>query len=262
MAEYPFRLGTTSYIYSDDLVSNAEQLAYLVDDIELVLFDVEGFSNLPDAATAARLAEIAALHNLTYTVHLPFDLLPSYGREYHPIAEKMRRVIDMTRELNPIGYVVHLDASEPTARDTEAAWEKWRDGCARSLEPLINAAGNPALLCAENLESYPQDTMLKTLERLPVSLCLDIGHLWLKRLDAVNSLRMYLPRTRIIHLHGVNERVRDHASLAHVAVDELQCTFAEIARQDFRGVITLEVFSLRDFETSWDLVKKWTKNLY
>jgi len=36
-----FRLGSTSYVYPADLVTNARQLAGRVDDIELVLFETE-----------------------------------------------------------------------------------------------------------------------------------------------------------------------------------------------------------------------------
>lgn len=260
MAKYPFRLGTTSYIFPADLVANAARLARWVDDMELVLFDVDGSSNLPDAATVHRLAAIGAAHDLTYTVHLPFDLLPTYTGEHHPIVEKTRRIIEMTHELNPAGYVVHLDARTPTAQGTVAAWAKWRAGCARALEPLIAAVDDPALLCVENLESYPQEIMLETMAQLPVSLCLDVGHLWLEGVNVLDSLRRYLPRTRIVHLHGINGR--DHESLVHVAPRELYGVLDEIARQGFREVLTLEVFSQGDFETSLELVKKWTKSLF
>ena len=46
---FPFRLGTTSYLLPDDLLTNAEFLGPLVDDAELVLFESEGVLNLPDA---------------------------------------------------------------------------------------------------------------------------------------------------------------------------------------------------------------------
>lgn len=46
---FPFRLGTTSYILPDGLVTNVEFLGPLVDDVELVLFESEEVSNLPGA---------------------------------------------------------------------------------------------------------------------------------------------------------------------------------------------------------------------
>ncbi len=45
---FPFRLGTTSYIIPADLMTNVRLLSPLVDDIELVLFEADDESNLPD----------------------------------------------------------------------------------------------------------------------------------------------------------------------------------------------------------------------
>src|SRR5690606_5606110 len=48
----PFRVGATSYVVEDDLLPNARYLAPIVQDMQLVLFDLPGGpSNLPDAAT-------------------------------------------------------------------------------------------------------------------------------------------------------------------------------------------------------------------
>ena len=72
---FPFRIGTTSYIIPDEIIPNVRYLAGLVDDIELVLFEVDdGPNNLPDAAAIKELQSLAARHQLTYTVHLPLDL--------------------------------------------------------------------------------------------------------------------------------------------------------------------------------------------
>ena len=46
--ELPFRLGTTSYIIPDDILPNVRYLAGKVKDIELVLFDIDEYCNIPD----------------------------------------------------------------------------------------------------------------------------------------------------------------------------------------------------------------------
>jgi hypothetical protein len=71
---FPFRLGTTSYIIPADLITNVRFLAPYVDDIELVLFEADDESNLPDKKTISELGSIARSENLTYTVHLPLGL--------------------------------------------------------------------------------------------------------------------------------------------------------------------------------------------
>jgi hypothetical protein len=43
----PYRLGSTSYVWPAGLVPNVRRLGPLVDDVELVLFDLEERSNLP-----------------------------------------------------------------------------------------------------------------------------------------------------------------------------------------------------------------------
>ena len=53
-----FRLGSTSYVYPDDILPNVGKLATVVDDIELVLFKADDYGtnptgtfSLPDAST-------------------------------------------------------------------------------------------------------------------------------------------------------------------------------------------------------------------
>ncbi|MGE5799736.1 MAG: hypothetical protein ACM337_05370, partial [Syntrophaceae bacterium] len=71
---FPFRLGTTSYIIPADLLTNVRWLASCVDDIELLLFEADDDSNLPDKGTIAELDKIARSNDLSYTVHVPLGL--------------------------------------------------------------------------------------------------------------------------------------------------------------------------------------------
>ena len=61
----PFRLGTTSYIIPADILPNVRYLADKVDDIELVLFKADNYSNLPSEALVKKLRRIAADHALS-----------------------------------------------------------------------------------------------------------------------------------------------------------------------------------------------------
>src|SRR5258706_3303262 len=111
----PFRVGSTSYVYPDDILPNVERLAADgdVDDIELILFEVDdGPNNLPDEATVQRLADLAHENRLTYTVHLPLDLqLGAEGETQHQSLVKAERVIKTTLPLDPFAYVFHLDGA-------------------------------------------------------------------------------------------------------------------------------------------------------
>ncbi len=243
-----FRLGSTSYVYPADLLTNVQRLARLVEDVELVLFEVEETSNLPDAETVAGLREVARRHGISYTVHLPTDLqLGAEGESWTSSVEKARRVIRSTRPLNPWAYIVHLNPEGAGNRT------RWQERCLEALEVLAREAGGPDLLAVENLENCPLERLVPALERSPISLCLDVGHLWLAGVDPLPALKAHLGRTRTVHLHGVNRR--DHESLSWVSEESLCAVLGELVRQEYSGVVTLEVFSDRDFFSSWKRVK-------
>ena len=70
----PFRIGTTSYIYPEDILPNVHKLKSKVDDIELVLFEANNLGNIPKRKDLEELKRISSKWNLTYTVHLPLDI--------------------------------------------------------------------------------------------------------------------------------------------------------------------------------------------
>lgn len=255
MSPYPFRLGTTSYIIPDDILPNVRYLADKVDDVELVLFEVdEGPNNLPSSAMVAELAGLAATHDLTYTVHLPLDLrLGDGGDPGHISLQKAWRVIERTRPLAPWAYVAHLDgrsllAAVQAGTASAAQVGEWQAHSRRALSVAAEWAGGADRLAVENLERYPLEFIAPVIEQVPVSRCVDVGHLWLDGHDPVTYLSAALPRTRVIHLHGLAER--DHKSLAHMPPEKLNPVLALLARSGYSGVLTLEVFGEDDFHSS------------
>ncbi len=255
---YPFRLGTTSYIIPADILTNVHYLADKVRDVELVLFDIDaGPSNLPTTAEIAELCSIAAAHDLTFTVHLPLDLrMSDDGSPGHISLDKARRVIEITRALNPWAYIAHLDgravlAGMPDAINSDAIL-RWQDQAVRALELVGEWVGDLQKVAVENLEGYPLDFHSALLERIAVSRTVDVGHLWLDGHDPLGYLRAALPRTRVIHIHGIAER--DHSSLDNVPSAELGSLLDELVRFDYTGIVTIEVFSEQDFLTSMQVL--------
>src|SRR5512134_513405 len=217
MQSLPFRLGTTSYIIPDDILPNARYLAGKVREMELILFEVDdGPNNMPSSEVIDELSKIAQESDLTYTVHLPLDLkLGEDGSERDLSLVKAKRVIDCTRGLDPWAYVLHLDGKAVrTSKDVELI-RRWQEHSVRALEIVSEWAGGANKLAVENLETYPLDFIQPVLNRIPVSRCVDIGHLWLDGHDPIPYLRFALPHTRVIHMHGIAER--DHRSLAFMA---------------------------------------------
>lgn len=256
MQNYPFRLGTTSYIIPDDILPNARYLAGKVRDIELILFEVDdGPNNLPTSEIIDELLQIASQHDLTYTVHLPLDLkLGADGSEQDQSLVKARRVIECTRGLNPWAYVLHLDGrSVRTSTDADLI-RRWQDQSVRALEITAGWAGGAEKLAVENLETYPLDFIQPVMDWIPVSRCVDIGHLWLDGHDPIPYLQAALPRTRVIHMHGIAER--DHRSLAFMPQEKVSAVWEELVRLNYEGVLTLEIFSEEDFISSLDVIEK------
>ena len=241
-----WRIGTTSYIIPADLIANVAFLGRTVGDIQLVLFESDSHgSNLPDAATRARLRELAAAHRLTYTVHLPMDLALSDGGKEHISMTKARRVIDATHELHPFAYTMHLDGQDLLQPGVDLpAWQA-RARC--TLETVCRWVDDPGLLCVENVERWDPAAFDPVVEQLPVSRTIDIGHLWLMGEDPLLRLPGWIGRARVVHLHGVAGR--DHRSLAEVPPDRLDPVVDYLARR-FTGVLTLEVFDKSDLDGS------------
>ena len=242
-----FRLGTTSYILEADLVSNARYLAGRgLSDMELVLFDLDdGRSNLPERETVAELNALARSHDLTYTVHLPLDI---NGTPDHPSLIKAHHVIEHTRDLDPWAYVLHLDGREVRSSASETQLRQWLVQTLRALEHLAAWAGGFDRLAVENLEGYKIAFIQPMIEQLPVSRCVDVGHLWLDGHDPLPYLQQALARTRVIHLHGVDRR--DHSSLRHVPPEQLDPIIQLLLHKAYTGVVTLEVFGEADLHSS------------
>lgn len=254
-SEFPFRLGTTSYIIPDDILPNVRYLADKVRDVELVLFELDdGPSNLPSVEVIRALNDISTVNDLTYTVHLPLDLrLGADGDAQHISLVKARRVIEVTRDLHPWAYVLHLDGKDVRGSHDQAALGAWQNQSVRALEVVSGWAGDPSRLAVENLEGYPLDFFEPVFARIPVSRCVDIGHLWLDGHDPLPYLERALPRTRVIHMHGIG--TRDHQSLQFIPFEQRDGVIKYL-KQHYQGVMTLEVFNQDDLNTSLDAISE------
>jgi sugar phosphate isomerase/epimerase len=252
---YPFRLGTTSYIIPDDILPNVRYLVGKVRDVELILFEVDdGPNNLPSPKVIDELSQIARQNDMTYTVHLPLDLkLGDDGSERDLSLVKAKRVMDCTNGLDPWAYVLHLDGKAVrTSTDVELV-KRWQNHSVRALKIVADWAGGADKLAVENLERYPLDFIQPVLDMIPVSRCVDIGHLWLDGHDPIPYLQAALPRTRVIHIHGLAER--DHRSLAFMPQEKVRAVWDELIRAKYAGVLTLEIFSDEDFLSSLEVIE-------
>lgn len=274
---WPFRLGTTSYIVPDEIIPNVRYLAGKVEDIELVLFESDEFSNLPSSGDMQRLAALAAEHGMTYSVHLPLDVYlgNSDRKERERSVGKCRRIVELTRELPTSAYVMHFEAGpgvdiNAMPPDRQRAFV---DALHESTALLLACTGEPpASFCAENL-NYPFELVLPVIEEAGLSVTLDVGHIEYYGFPVEEYLQRYLPLAKVLHMHGTLEG-KDHNSLQHMRPEALGQVVAALAEDDVgRGgvgevsggedgvkrVFTLEIFSEADFISSCHALRRFVQ---
>lgn len=253
---FPFRLGTTSYIIPADLITNVRFLAPLVDDIELLLFEAEDVSNLPDERTITELNEIARSNDLSYTVHLPLGL--SLGsadeEERHSSVNKALRIVELTSPLNPIAYILHFEGERrgPVPSENMTGWIQ---GLRTSVADLLGDARKSRLFCVETLD-YPFALVDPIVSEFELSVCLDIGHILLQGYPLDAYLAKYHDSVRVFHAHGIREN-KDHRDLGALKDSELALLFGSLQScSSSPPVLTLEVFNEEDFRLSLDAVER------
>jgi sugar phosphate isomerase/epimerase len=248
------RLGTTSCIWHDYMLPNVEKLAPLVDDVELLLFDVE--RDVPGAEDVSQMVRLKHEHALSYTLHTPLDASLASADELRRArgVDKVRRAIDWARPLAPLAHTVHVylgdgerDAAPPSDLDA------WRDRARRSLE-AITADVPPRAIAVECID-YDFSLIAPVVRALDLSVALDVGHLLRDGRALRPMVDEWLPRARVLQLHGTRPDGRDHKSLTYAPRPEIDWLLRTLVERQFGGVLTLELFDAADLETSLALVR-------
>ncbi|MGE5855618.1 MAG: cobamide remodeling phosphodiesterase CbiR, partial [Syntrophaceae bacterium] len=253
---FPFRLGTTSYILPADLITNVRFLAPLVDDIEIVLFEADDDSNLPDKERIAELNEIARSNDLSYTVHLPLGLALGAASETERLlsVNKAVRVVELTSSLDPAAYVVHFEGDRRGFPPSENM-TRWTNSLRTSMKELLDTGIPASCFCVETLD-YPFTLVDPIVCEFELSVCLDIGHVLLNGNPLDAYLARYHDRVRVFHAHGIREN-KDHRDLGALKDPDLELLFGSLrSRRSTVPVLTVEVFDENDFRLSLEVVER------
>jgi len=243
---YPFRLGTTSFIFPADYMTNVRQLAPLVDEIELLLFESR---NLPTLEEIRQLKDLAKAHDITYNVHLPMDIDLS-GEEAGTrtkAVDAVARAIARVAPLHPTTHTLHLIYNR--SDHLPSTVDRWQTLAMESSAKLLKQSGVQARKISIETLDFDPLWLKPIVERLDLAVCIDMGHVILYGFDLNQVLKSFADRTSILHLHGVAN------GKDHLALTQLNPSLRKIIANylhDFTGSASIEVFNLKRLSESLD----------
>jgi sugar phosphate isomerase/epimerase len=251
---FPFRIGTTSFIYPAGWLENVEKLSGRVSDVELLCFEA---SSLIDPEEHEGLLKVKNRERLSYTVHTPLDIGLASADEIRRQdgVRDVQRVIQHVRRLDPYAYIVHVCQGEERRSRRLDDLEAWQSRAKRSLTELLELGIPPETLCVESMD-YDFSSIESVVQSLGISVAIDIGHLRESRLPIAQTLERNREHLRVIHWHGSHPQGGDHRSLKYVSQEEIDWLLNTLCAWTYRGVLTLEVFSERDFEESLEVLTR------
>ena len=261
MNSYPFRIGTTSHIYPGSLLFNVEKLKDKIEDVELILYETPTLSNLPSDDEIKRLSDTALNADITYTIHLPLDIYLGHADEKirRDSIDRALRFIRTTSYLNPVAFILHLEYYG-YQKIPSGNVRKWKRNIKESCELILQEGVSAKSLCVETLD-YPFTWVCEIIDDLKLSVCLDFGHLLVKNYNWTYYMDRYLQRTHIIHLHGFNGN-QDHLSLSLFPPEVLSKIIMRLMDFHYSGIVTLEVFSQEDLESSLKVFEQTMKDYF
>ena len=259
---FPFGIGTTSFIYPDDYVPNVKMLGPYLENIELLLFESQHTDALPSKQVITELACLAADFDLTYNVHLPTDISISSRdpQRQNRAVDTILKVVERVTPLAPTTLTLHVDYDENSFEPDTV--ESWQERVINNMGILL-ATGIPGRhFSVENLD-YPFELLAPIMAELDLAACLDCGHLILHGDDLQTFFNTYSANITIIHLYGVAQN-HYHGPLDQLANKFIAPIMNLLAQ--FKGEVSLEVFSLAHLEASltfmekhWHYQKKYRK---
>ncbi len=256
---WPFRLGTTSFIYPDHIIPNVKKLGKSFDEIELLIFESIPESVLPSKDEIQELVSLGNSLNITYNIHLPTDvsLVDISPDQRAKAVDTIHKVMELCAPLNPTTHTLHLDFTYKDAdKKGLEGIKKWRDRVSQSLHHLASHIPDTGAVSIETLD-YPFDYLDGLIDDHDFSVCIDAGHLIKYNFDILKIFNRYQNRIPLIHLHGVDfsaKPPKDHAGLDKTPDRIMKNTIIVLKR--FQGVVCLEVFNYKDLLSSVEYLNK------
>lgn len=228
------RVGGTSWVTKGTFADNLRRLSREVSDMEVVLFDLPGASNIPPAAEVRKLRALCRELRMSCTVHFPSELSADGTKEMlDRSVDNCLRIIELFSPLEPFAWILHVAGDKGSGG--------WLEKSELGLHKIAAALPKRNRLCVENID-YDIIGLEHILGALDVSVCLDIGHLINLGMPVMRQVEKYFRRTRVVHLHGVKPDGTDHVDLSYFDKTLLREILEKYMRDEGERVITMEVF--------------------
>ncbi len=247
---YPWLVGATSFVIPADIVTNVRHLCGKVDAVQLLFFESAANAALEHPVETTELKRIADEYGLSYTVHLPADVrLGSPDAKVRQAGvDEIARLVNELSVLSPKSYDLHVQ------REDHLPESQWLENVERSFSVLVDRLGAATgMIAIENT-----DFSFALVEELAAdhgfSRCLDLGHILRHGHDLDDAWRA-VEKARHIHYHGV-ENCKDHGAVTPSQTEITVALGKELSRTGYRGVVTLEVYSMADLDASLESLEK------
>ncbi|MDO4988282.1 MAG: cobamide remodeling phosphodiesterase CbiR [Synergistes sp.] len=248
-------LGGTSWIVPGTFAENMCELSRETDSMMFVLFDGEYGCNIPDKAEISELVSLKKDLDMEVVVHFPRDICRSEDTEERRRCEdSCIRMMELFEPLDPFGYILHLDG-EILGEYPSRNMTRWTELTHASVLRLAAAASDKTKICAETLD-YNFRIAYPITEDTGISICLDIGHLVRYGHNVAEQMNLYMPTTRVIHIHGVSEDGTDHLDMSCFDAALFRDVTAKANEDGKKRLMILEVFE-EDYKKSLNAIKKY-----
>jgi len=298
------KLGSTSFLLHDTYVPALRFAAQHCEDIALLMIEVG--KDGEHLATQEEIYESKAILEETNTslhVHLPTEASCDTYASTQSLIKACHLVIERTKSLSPHTFVIHLDfpsicgaehklslAQENLNLEQKKLSCEQEEWTAEALHAIAKALPAPDYLAIENLEGYSPTFWDRWITNTAYSRCYDIGHMWKDGRNPAPILIEWLPKIRIIHLHGLRglhglkkhstcdakkysslcnainpeatnyqletwaqlfgAHPKDHTTLEHMPPACIDAIMHPLWQHNFAGVLNLELFSFENFVAS------------
>lgn len=257
-----FKFGTTSYILPADIITNVQDIKEYVSGIQLVLFELDEQSNLPNPIDISQLKYYKEKYNLEYFIHLPLSL--NFSETNSVIRNKVIKYFEkyyvLGNEISAQYYISHLNINYNSNNKnfidniSQTELDLFYENISKTLLLLFNEYDIKNKFLVENL-NYPIKYLDYFLYNLNINLCLDIGHIFFYAQD-LNSIENYKEKIKLIHLHDLNTNESDHFELNNPTRINSAITF--LKKINYDGYVILEVFQKDFFLNSLNFLKYFT----